>query len=224
MEVTDLIKDFKTLSNKRKSLVLIFSLLTIFADIFVTFKILNFNNAYSLEIKILIITYLLLVITSLGYLSIYDIYHYSIPDKFTLILPIVMTLISIALIFAIGTQGELIFWDGNTITPLYSLLGGLAGILVIGLIVLATKGNGMGDGDIRIMAIIGLLVGINKLLIAFYITIFTALILGLTYSLLIKKFKGVPIPFVPFIALGGILTLILGLDNDVVLNLFRIVI
>lgn len=222
MEFLNLTKDFKKLSHKRKFLIVNLTLLTIFTNIFVIYKILNFNNSYSLEVKILIILYSIFVISSLGYLSIFDIYYFAIPDKLTLILPIIMAIISLLLIPILGIQGELIFWQGNSIVPIHSILGGIAGAITIALIVFVTQGNGMGDGDIRIMAMVGLLVGINRLLIAFYITIFTGLIIGLVYTFIIKKFKDVPIPFVPFIAIGGILTFVLGLDNNLILNLFRI--
>lgn len=59
------------------------------------------------------------------------------------------------------------------------------------------------------MAIIsGILVGMDNLL-WLYVTIFSALIYGLFLAKKKKKFKGLKIPFVPFMVLGMVVILLI---------------
>ena len=90
----------------------------------------------------------------------------------------------------------------------------LLGAVILGsifqLIVLLTK-KGLGQGDVRLAIISGILVGMDNLVPWLYITIFSALIYGLVLAKKKKKFKGLKIPFVPFMVLGIIITLVMFL-------------
>ena len=91
----------------------------------------------------------------------------------------------------------------------------MLGALILGsifqLIVLMSKEKALGQGDVRVAIITGLLIGYTNILTWLYITIFTALIYGLILAYKKKKFKDLRIPFVPFMALGNILILLLAL-------------
>jgi prepilin signal peptidase PulO-like enzyme (type II secretory pathway) len=91
----------------------------------------------------------------------------------------------------------------------------LLGAVILGsifqLIVLLTKEKGLGQGDVRLAIISGILVGMDNLVPWLYITIFSALIYGLVLAKKKKKFKGLKIPFVPFMVLGIIITLVMFL-------------
>ena len=82
----------------------------------------------------------------------------------------------------------------------------LLGAIILGsvfqLIVLVTKEKGLGQGDVRLAIISGVLVGMDNLILWLYVTIFSALIYGLVLAKKKKKFKGLKIPFVPFMVLG----------------------
>ena len=101
---------------------------------------------------------------------------------------------------------------GNWIyNPFNNMLGALILGSIFQLIVLMSKEKALGQGDVRVAIITGLLIGYTNILTWLYITIFTALIYGLILAYKKKKFKDLRIPFVPFMALGNILILLLAL-------------
>ena len=89
----------------------------------------------------------------------------------------------------------------------------LLGAIILGsvfqLIVLLTKEKGLGQGDVRLAIISGILVGMDNLILWLYVTIFSALIYGLFLAKKKKKFKGLKIPFVPFMVLGMVVILLI---------------
>ena len=77
------------------------------------------------------------------------------------------------------------------------------------------KKESMGDGDIKLMAIFGLVIGYPMSILA----IFLGSVIGLPISLItINKNPEHIIPFGPFLAIGAIIVILLGLDIDVVSN------
>ena len=94
--------------------------------------------------------------------------------------------------------------------PWDNLLGGVLGVSVIGAIVLLT--GGMGEGDIEIALIIGLFLGIKRVILALFI----AFILGgiIASLILILKIKGrkAEIAFGPYLAMGAIISLLYGTE------------
>lgn len=93
--------------------------------------------------------------------------------------------------------------------PYNNLLGALTLGSIFQLAVLISKEKALGQGDVRIGIITGLLIGINNLIPWSYITIFTALIYGFILAYKKKKFKGLRIPFVPFMVLGIVVLILL---------------
>lgn len=90
----------------------------------------------------------------------------------------------------------------------------LLGALILGslsqLIVLISKEKALGQGDVRMLLITGLLIGKNNLIVWGYLTVFSALAYGLTIAIKKKKFKNVKIPLLPFIVFSIIITLIVA--------------
>jgi leader peptidase (prepilin peptidase) / N-methyltransferase len=115
-----------------------------------------------------------------------DIHYMLIPDKI---------LIWFAGIFLL----ERIIWPLN---PWWdSLLGAVTGFTLLLIIALVSKG-GMGGGDVKLYALLGLVLGIKLVLLSFFLaTLFGAVIGGLALLFKIVK-RRQPIPFGPFIAAG----------------------
>ncbi|MEH7074213.1 prepilin peptidase [Neobacillus drentensis] len=115
-----------------------------------------------------------------------DINYMLIPDKI---------LIWFAGIFLL----ERIFWP---LSPWWdSLLGAITGFTLLLIIALVSKG-GMGGGDIKLYAVIGLVLGFKLALLSFFLsTLFGAVIGGLAILFKIVQ-RRQPIPFGPFIAAG----------------------
>jgi len=134
-------------------------------------------------------------------ISVIDIRHYIIPDRFTL--PF--------LALALGLS----FIPGG-LSPLQSFLGALSGggsLLLLGIIgtYLLKKGDAMGMGDVKLMAYLGALWGVKITLIGIA---FGALLGSIVGGLLIisKKMDNDEnrIPFGPFLAAGTIASVYFG--------------
>lgn len=207
------LKEFQKLSRNKKILIV----LTKFTFLFLLLvSLLNILNSSESEVvKIVLIFFTTSLFLSLTYLSAYDLLYMEIPAKLTVILPILLLISNILFGLMYGFETIITFWGENQSSPLLNILGGLVGAIFLALVVFATKEKGMGEGDIWVIATIGLMVGLEKLPIAFYIAIFSALFVGLLYSAKIKRFKGVPIPFVPFLVFGGLLSFALNIDYRV---------
>lgn len=142
--------------------------------------------------------YILIIICffSLLYLSWQDIKSQEISRNITL------GTVFLALLF---NSIALLFYESQQ--AYQSLLGGLflgSGFL---LCVLITREKSLGMGDVYLFLLMGLLVGLENIILSLAITVFSAL----TYS--IFKFKKLDlkqkIPFVPFITLGIFSTIII---------------
>ena len=115
-----------------------------------------------------------------------DIHYMLIPDKI---------LIWFAGIFLL----ERILWP---LSPWWdSILGAVTGFSLLLLIAVVSKG-GMGGGDVKLYALLGLVLGFKLVLLSFFLsTLYGAVIGGLALLFKIVK-RRQPIPFGPFIAAG----------------------
>lgn len=137
----------------------------------------------------------------LGYIAYKDFKTMEIDNLTSLVLMLFLIVITVILFF-IPSYKE---WAYQ------KLLGAVILGSIFQLIVLLTKEKGLGQGDVRLAIISGILVGIDNLVPWLYITIFSALIYGLVLAKKKKKFKGLKIPFVPFMVLGIVVTLVMFL-------------
>jgi leader peptidase (prepilin peptidase)/N-methyltransferase len=128
-----------------------------------------------------------------------DIEHQIIPDVISL--P------------GIGV-GLLLAWLTLPLSVLQSLIGALVGggvIYLVSFISLAVLGKeGMGGGDIKLMAMIGTFLGWKNTLLTIFLGSVTGSIIGVSLILFKKKKRDDYIPFGPFLVLGAIISLFLG--------------
>jgi leader peptidase (prepilin peptidase) / N-methyltransferase len=117
-----------------------------------------------------------------------DIHYMLIPDKVL----IVFTFIFLVESWFIPLSP---WWD--------SLAGAAVGFTLLLAIAFISKG-GIGGGDIKLYAVIGLALGIKLVLISFFLATFFGAVFGLLGMLVGKVKKGKPMPFGPYIALGTI--------------------
>ena len=121
-----------------------------------------------------------------------DVDHLILPDKLH--------------IFALFTY--ILF---NILTPFIdwkdSLLGALMGMIPLFILFLLTRGNGMGFGDVKFMAVIGLYLGWRQTLLALLLSFILGGFFGII--LLISKIKNRndPIPFGPWIAIAAFISM-----------------
>lgn len=122
-----------------------------------------------------------------------DLKYGIIPDK------IIYPAIAISLVFDIFL-GPLPFTN--------YLLSTACSFLFFFLIILTTKGRGMGVGDLKLAILLGLFLGFPKIFFALYMAFLTGAVVGIILILWRKKkLRGSTIPFGPFLILGTFISL-----------------
>ena len=137
-----------------------------------------------------------LLTTALLIVSCIDLAHTIIPDAITL--P--------GIVVGLGTS----LW----LTPvglrnaiLGVLLGGGLFLLMAILSVVILKREGMGGGDIKLIAMLGAFLGWHAVLVTIFLAAVLGASVGLTLILLRRKGRREPLPFGPFLALGALLAM-----------------
>jgi len=92
---------------------------------------------------------------------------------------------------------------------LSSLIGFLAGGGLYYAIAILSKG-GMGGGDIKMMAMVGAVMGWKSVILTTFLGSFTGAIVGVFLMIFKGKGRKTKIPFGPFLALGVLITLFFG--------------
>jgi len=82
-----------------------------------------------------------------------------------------------------------------------------------------TKGKAMGDGDVYLAALIGLLLGFPNIVISLYVAFLTGAFVGVILVLRRKKSLKAHIPFGPFLILSYGITLLWA---DTILKIWRL--
>lgn len=138
-------------------------------------------------------------VAALVVVSFIDLDHQIIPDVISL--PgIVVGLVASAL--------------GQGPPLLDSLLGALVGGGMLYAVAVGyhafTGREGMGGGDIKLLAMIGAFLGWRGVLLSLIIGSFTGAVVGISLILVRRTDSRVPIPFGPFLALGAVCSLAFG--------------
>lgn len=196
---------FKTKCNTTEK---VFIFLLTLSLLFLAYKVFCEQITIQNVFIFLFLTGLFLVLTFLAY---FDFKKMEVHNTTSLYLLISLAILNILL--------YLIFKDSTGIRVIgewvYNPYNNMIGAIVLGsifqLIVLISKEKALGQGDVRIALITGLLIGMSNLLEWGYITIFSALIYGLILAYKKKRFKGLKIPFVPFMVLGSMVVILLSL-------------
>jgi leader peptidase (prepilin peptidase)/N-methyltransferase len=135
-----------------------------------------------------------LLVTALLIVSFIDFAHMIIPDAVTLpgiVVGVAIGLLPSSIGFANAVAG--------------ACLGG--GIFLLIVLVYPV---GMGGGDVKLIAMIGAFVGWQAVLVTIILSAFCGAISGLTLILLGFKGRRDPVPFGPFLAIGGITAMLWG--------------
>jgi leader peptidase (prepilin peptidase)/N-methyltransferase len=138
-------------------------------------------------IFIFLFVYLLIV------LSIIDLYTFRLPDA------LVFPLIFLSLISSLVTH-----------IPVF--INGFLGALIISIMFFSISvffPKAMGFGDVKLVAALGLFLGIPYVFMAIFLACFLGAAIGGIRILVSKKGIKDPIPFGPFLAAGSILSIIL---------------
>ncbi|MFO8101462.1 MAG: prepilin peptidase [Dehalococcoidia bacterium] len=114
-----------------------------------------------------------------------------------------------ACIFALATvplRDELNYIDSVTDN---ALLGSAVGFALLFLIVVLSRG-GMGLGDVKMAALMGLALGFPHIFVGLFVGVLTGGIVAIGLLIMKRKGRKQAIPFGPFLAIGFMVTLIWG--------------
>ncbi|MBI2616824.1 prepilin peptidase [Candidatus Gottesmanbacteria bacterium] len=123
--------------------------------------------------------------------------------KYTLIPDEVIILSGIAAFILIGGSG-----DGRAIWE--NLVSGGIFSLIFFFLFFITRGKGMGFGDVKLSFVLGLILGLPRIIIAFYLSFLTGAIVSLILLLQGKKKLKSTIPFGPFLVVGTVIAYVWG--------------
>lgn len=127
-------------------------------------------------------------------ITVSDIKYMIIPDKVLLVFAGLFLILRI--VFPLDP-----WWN--------PIIGGAVGFLLLLLIAIASKGQ-MGGGDIKLFAVLGILLGWKYVLLALFFATFLGGTIGIVLLATGKVTRKQTIPFGPFIACGTILALFYG--------------
>jgi leader peptidase (prepilin peptidase)/N-methyltransferase len=128
-----------------------------------------------------------------------DIDTQLLPDEITL------TLLWLGLL----VNSQHMFTDINS--AIYGAIGGYLSLWIIARgFLLATKREGMGHGDFKLLAVIGAWAGWQMLLPVLLLSSFVGAIVGIGMMILGKLKRQQPMPFGPFLAIAGWVCLLWG--------------
>jgi len=176
--------------------------------------ILTFKTFYYSTLDIVtIIKYVLIVILFLilAFLAYYDFKKLEVHNTISLVLMVIFVALNSSLFLIYGSELEIEILNNWTYSPYQNIIGTLTLGSIFQLIVLITKEKALGQGDVRIAIITGMIIGFNNLMFWGYITIFTALIYGFFLSYKKKRFKNLKLPLVPFMVLGILLMILVNI-------------
>jgi leader peptidase (prepilin peptidase) / N-methyltransferase len=123
------------------------------------------------------------------------------------IIPNVITYPGIVIGFVLSWLTGKPGWTSSLIGIL--LGGGLLWLVAFGYELLARK-EGMGGGDIKLLAMIGAFLGWPGVLVTIFSGSFIGTVVGLGLMLIWKKDRSYAIPFGPFLSLGAVIYLFFG--------------
>lgn len=145
--------------------------------------------------------YYFLFVAGLIVITVIDLYHQIIPD--------VISLPGIV----IGVLGSLLIPQIAFWTSLIGMVSGGGSLFLVATVYQwLFKREGMGGGDVKLLAMIGAFLGWKAVILTILLSSFIGSIIGITVMLIKGKDFKYAIPFGPFLALGAVISLFWGED------------
>jgi leader peptidase (prepilin peptidase)/N-methyltransferase len=141
-------------------------------------------------------------------ISVIDYDHQLIPDS--IVVPLVWVGLAMSLLHPLPAQSLFV-------APADSILGAMVGYLslwsVYQLFKLATGKEGMGYGDFKLLAALGAWLGLEAVPIIILMSAVVGAIAGIGLIVLRGRDRQLPIPFGPYLAAAGWITMLIGVDT-----------
>jgi leader peptidase (prepilin peptidase)/N-methyltransferase len=177
----------------------------------------SISNQFSiLNSQTLILLYYLAIVCFLIIIFVYDLKHYIIPDKIlfpAVIIAVLYRLFEILNFNNWGNWGLFKNWQlavGNLEKLANPFIAGAGAAFFFLLLVLVSKGKWMGLGDVKLVFLMGLVLGWPNILAALFLSFLTGAIAGLVLIVLGRKTMKSEIPFGPFLTASTIIILVFG--------------
>lgn len=193
-------------------------------------EIANFSLNLQFLPAVLDLTFKLFTLSVLAIIFIIDLKTGLIPDRITY--PAII--ISLGYLLASGALKSYIFYQDFLLSPLSKYLmppestylydnllrvwtpllwtSGATVTITVGfiLLIILTRGKGMGWGDVKYVLFLGFALGFPNIIPAIFIAFFSGAVVSILLVILKRKsFKGT-VPFGPFLSLGAVVSLIYG--------------
>lgn len=104
------------------------------------------------------------------------------------------------------TNHILYIWEG----AFWALLSGLGAAVFFILLILITRGRGMGWGDVKFVLFLGLVLSFPKIMVGLFLAFLFGAVTSVLLIIIGKKKLGQTVPFGPFLSLGALLVLLWG--------------
>ncbi|RKQ29889.1 prepilin peptidase [Oceanobacillus halophilus] len=95
-----------------------------------------------------------------------------------------------------------------------SVLGAIIGFGLLAVIIIISRG-GMGAGDMKLFGVLGMVLGFEKVLLAFFLSCMIGALIGILLLLFKIVGRKQPVPFGPYIVFAALITYLYG---DAILN------
>lgn len=106
------------------------------------------------------------------------------------------------------------------ITPLdpwyNAIIGAVTGFVLLAVIIVVSKG-GMGAGDMKLFGVLGIVLGLGKVLLTFFLAALFGAVVGGIFMMFKKVEKKQAIPFGPFIVVAALISFFYG---DVIIGVY----
>jgi len=135
-------------------------------------------------------------------LLVIDLEHHILPNK--LVYPGIIVALTISIIISVLPNNL------EIVPGIASAAGGGAIGLVIFLLIIVVSRGGMGWGDVKMAALIGIVVGFPLVFVALFLAVVSGGLISWILILVRAKSRKQSIPFGPFLSLGAIATLLWG--------------
>ncbi len=147
----------------------------------------------TLDYPVLTLVAYWLIFSSLLVIFVADLKYQIIPDS------MIAAGVIGAFVRMISLSGQMSFigWESYIVSAL-----GAAGFFF--LLYLVTRGRGMGLGDVKLVFLLGLLLGFSSVIIALYVAFLTGAFVGVILIVKGKKTLKAKVPFGPFLIIGFI--------------------
>jgi len=176
----------------------------------VLFALLYLKYGLSWELCILLVYSSILIV-----LCVTDIEHFILPNIVNYPGMIVAAAISLVVMLVHYRLPWALFFAGSGFMAVFNnyllsaVAGGLAGALLLFLVVLLSRG-GMGMGDVVLAGLLGLMVGFPLVFIALFVGIVVGGLVAAVLLITRRKGRKDMLPFGPFLCVGGLVTLLWG--------------